>query len=54
MFVDWLCVGVGFGIKAFFAVLVFVCCIAAILGIIGFLGNIMRIKSGDDNDLGGD
>lgn len=44
MFAEWVTVGVAFGIKAFFAVFVFVLCAGLALG---FLALLARIIGGD-------
>lgn len=49
VFSEWILAGVGFGFKAFFAVLVFLVILLAVAGLFGTL--IAIAKGGDDDDL---
>ena len=41
-FAEWVAAGAAFGFKAFFAVLVFVLCCAAVLGVLAIVARIFR------------
>ena len=44
--IDWIAAGAAFGIKAFFAVVVFALCALAVLGLVGVLAKVF----GGDGD----
>ena len=47
-FVEWVAAGAAFGIKAFFAVFVFLLCAGIVLGVLAAMA---RIFGGDDDDM---
>jgi hypothetical protein len=48
MFAEWVTAGAAFGIKAFFAVAVFIVFCAAIIGMIGLLSSVVKGEEDDE------
>jgi hypothetical protein len=51
MIVEWIAAGAAFGIKAFFAVFIFLLCCLIVLGLMAIVSYAMR---GGEDDLRGD
>ena len=49
-FAEWVAAGAAFGIKAFFAVLVFLLCCATVLGVVTALAGLFGGREEDDMD----
>ena len=47
-FAEWVAAGAAFGIKAFFAVVVFLLCCGIVLGLLGLMA---RFFGGDEDDM---
>jgi len=49
VFAQWVTEGAAFGIKAFFALAVFIAFVAAVVGLLGLGAKIMEGSNGKDN-----
>ena len=51
MFYEWLSAGLKFGVEAFAALFIFMMLWLVVLGVAGFVGNIIQMKGSTDDDM---